>query len=667
MGRAAGDASSRAAAIRDRAFAMGFDAVGIAPAGSLGEAGEHLRVFLQGGRHGGMEWTADKADRRADVRALWPEAASAILLGVNYGPPSNPLADLERTSHGVFAAYARGRDYHDVIKKRIKRLASWIADEHAAEVKVFVDTAPLMEKPLAEKAGLGWQGKHTNLVSRRFGSWLLLGAVLTDLDLEAGKPEPDSCGSCTSCLDICPTGAFPSPYQLDARRCISYLTIEHKGHIAREFREAMGNRVFSCDDCLAVCPWNKYAQTARDSALWPRAELTLPLLNDLAELDDESFREVFAGSPVKRTGRDRFVRNVLIAIGNAHDPLLAPVVRARLRCIAPGARHGGVGAGSHRPRRACKGTHKAPDGGARRSGARGVGRGVTLRAFVFGLGYTGLALASELLDAGWQVAGTCREDGKRVQLQEGGIDAVCFGRDTPLARAGEALKGATHVLSTIPPGEGGELVLDLHAGHVAAVSGLEWIGYISTTGVYGDRGGGWVDESSELRLSGERGRRRVQAEEGWLALGRSSDVPVHVFRAAGIYGPGRSILDALRAGSAHRVDKPGQVFSRIHVDDFVAVLRASMARPRAGAVYNVCDDEAAAPADVTAHAAGLLGIEPPPLVPFEQADLSAMARSFYADNKRVRNARIKQELGVSLRYPTYREGLAAILAEERAE
>jgi nucleoside-diphosphate-sugar epimerase len=290
---------------------------------------------------------------------------------------------------------------------------------------------------------------------------------------------------------------------------------------------------------------------------------------------------------------------------------------------------------------------------------------VTSRAFVFGLGYTGLALAADLLDSGWHGAGTCRDDGKRVQLLEAGIDAFRFDGDAALADAGGALAGTTHVLSTIPPGEQGDPVLDLHAGHLAALPSLEWAGYISTTGVYGDRDGGWVDEFSGLRPSGERGRRRERDEECWFGLWREAGVPVHVFRAAGIYGPGRSILDALRAGSAHRIDKPRQVFSRVHVDDLVAALRASMSRPRAGAVYNVCDDEAAASADVTAHAAGLLGVEPPPLVPFEQADLSDMARSFYADSKRVRNTLIKEELGVTLRYPTYREGLKAILAGEQ--
>ena len=283
--------------------------------------------------------------------------------------------------------------------------------------------------------------------------------------------------------------------------------------------------------------------------------------------------------------------------------------------------------------------------------------------FVFGLGYTGLALAARCRDDGWQVAGTCRGDEKRRRLRAAGIDAHVFTRDAPLADADAALAGTTHLLATVPPDEWGDPVLDAHAGHFTGLADLRWAGVVSTTGVYGDRGGGWVDETSDLAPTGVRGRRRVQAEGTWFALA-SEGLPVHIFRAAGIYGPGRSPFDQLRTGAAHRIDKPGQVFSRIHVDDLVSVLVASMARPRPGAVYNVCDDEPAPPAEVTAHAAGLLGIAPPPLVPFADAEMSELARSFYADNKRVRNDRIKSELGVVLRYPDYRAGLASILAEE---
>jgi epoxyqueuosine reductase len=270
-----------------------------------------------------MEWMAETAERRADPRTLWPEVRSIILLGLNYGPTEDPLADLARTDRGYISIYARNRDYHDVIKGKLKEAAGFLASKASSDVKVFVDTAPVMEKPLAEAAGLGWQGKHTVVVSREFGDWLFLGAIFTTAELPADEPERDRCGSCRRCLDICPTNAFPAPYQLDARRCISYLTIEHKGHIPEELRPGIGNRIFGCDDCLAVCPWNKFAQAGREARLVQREDLAVQPLRDLAQLDDPAFRARFAGTPVKRTGRDRFVRNVLIAIGNSGDVALA--------------------------------------------------------------------------------------------------------------------------------------------------------------------------------------------------------------------------------------------------------------------------------------------------------------------------------------------------------
>jgi nucleoside-diphosphate-sugar epimerase len=284
--------------------------------------------------------------------------------------------------------------------------------------------------------------------------------------------------------------------------------------------------------------------------------------------------------------------------------------------------------------------------------------------FCFGLGYTALALARRLQGEGWRITGTCRQAKRQEALAGLGIETWIFDRDRPLADSAAALAGCTHLLSSVPPDESGDPVLDLHGPDIASRSGLAWIGYLSTTGVYGDRQGGWVDEESALEPTGERGRRRVAAEAGWLALGQRAGLPVHLFRLAGIYGPGRSAFDALRTGRAQRIDKPGQVFSRIHVADIVQILEASMARPRAGAIYNLCDDDPAAPADVIAHAAALLGVAPPPLIPFAEAKLSEMARSFYDDNKRVRNDRIKQELGVRLIYPGYRAGLAAILATD---
>ncbi len=281
-----------------------------------------------------MDWMADTAERRADPRALWGDVKSIIMLGVNYGPKDDPLAALGDKSAGAISVYARHRDYHDVMKGRLKTLAGWLvsqAEQGEAEVKVFVDTAPLMEKPLAEAAGIGWQGKHTNLVSRDFGSWLFLGSIFTNLELPRDAPESDHCGACRACLDICPTQAFPAPYQLDARRCISYLTIEHKGAIPAEFRAAIGNRIYGCDDCLAVCPWNKFAVRSHEAKLTARDDLAAPPLAELAALDDAGFRQRFAGGPIKRIGHARFLRNVLIAIGNSGDRRLMPAARARLR------------------------------------------------------------------------------------------------------------------------------------------------------------------------------------------------------------------------------------------------------------------------------------------------------------------------------------------------
>ncbi|WP_306259417.1 tRNA epoxyqueuosine(34) reductase QueG [Pararhizobium sp. IMCC21322] len=308
----------------------GFDAMAICPAHLPDHIAENLATFLGDKRHGSMAWMEETAARRADPRTLWPEAKSVIMLAMNYGPDDNPLPQLQRKSEGTISVYAQNRDYHDIIKGKLKTVAGRFASRNKADVKVFVDTAPVMEKPLAAQAGLGWQGKHTNLVSREFGSWLFLGSIFTDMDLPSDTPEIDHCGSCRACLDICPTNAFPAPYQLDARRCISYLTIEHKGPIPQEFRTAMGNRIYGCDDCLAVCPWNKFAAEAREAKLQARADLKHPDLAFLAGLDDAAFRKHFSGSPIKRIGRDRFLRNVLIAIGNSGDPDLAETARTHL-------------------------------------------------------------------------------------------------------------------------------------------------------------------------------------------------------------------------------------------------------------------------------------------------------------------------------------------------
>jgi epoxyqueuosine reductase len=311
------------AALEREARSLGFDCIGITDPEAIAPAGKYFHEFLEAGAHGDMDWLAAHPERRTDPRVLWPGVRSIIMLGVNYGPDENPLEILKQRDRGAISAYAQGDDYHDLIKKRLKALARWLVAATGEEVKVFVDTAAVMEKPLAQAAGLGWQGKHTNMVSREFGSWLFLGAIYTASELPRDEPDADHCGSCTACQDICPTAAFPAPYKLDARRCISYLTIENKGPIPHEFRKAIGNRIYGCDDCLAVCPWNKFAQAGREAKLAARTELRAPSLVELARLDDGAFRALFAKSPVKRIGRDRFVRNVLIAIGNSGEASMA--------------------------------------------------------------------------------------------------------------------------------------------------------------------------------------------------------------------------------------------------------------------------------------------------------------------------------------------------------
>jgi epoxyqueuosine reductase len=308
------------ALIRDRALRLGFDAVGFCRAELGPEARTRLADFLAAGQHGDMGWLAERTEQRSQPTALWPEARSVIALGLSYAPEGDALATLKMPDRGNISVYARHRDYHDVVKGRLKHLAQFVVARFGAGVKVFVDTAPVMEKPLAARAGLGWQGKHTNMVSRAHGSWLFLGEIYTSLDLEPDAPHDDRCGSCTRCMAACPTDAFPAPYRLDATRCISYLTIEHAGPIPHALRPAMGNRIYGCDDCLAVCPWNRFAVATRETKLQARPELTAPLLAELVRLDDAGFRALFAGSPVKRIGRNRFVRNVLIAMGNTHDP-----------------------------------------------------------------------------------------------------------------------------------------------------------------------------------------------------------------------------------------------------------------------------------------------------------------------------------------------------------
>jgi epoxyqueuosine reductase len=317
------------ARLKARALEEGFSACGVCAPDAVPEAAGRLAAFVEAGWHGRMAWMAERMGWRGSPAALWPEARSVIMLAEVYTPDEDPLACLGRRDRGTISVYARGRDYHDVVKKRLKRLGRWLVAETGAAIKVFVDTAPVMEKPLAAAAGLGWQGKHTNLLSRELGNWFFLGAIFTDLELPRDAAGVDHCGSCRACLDVCPTRAFPAPYRLDARRCISYLTIEHDGPVDPELRPMLGNRIYGCDDCLAVCPWNKFAAHAREAGTWARKELAAPRLAELAALDDARFRALFSGSPIKRIGRDRFVRNVLYAIGNSGDRALRPAA-ARL-------------------------------------------------------------------------------------------------------------------------------------------------------------------------------------------------------------------------------------------------------------------------------------------------------------------------------------------------
>ncbi len=329
----AASAAEPGPAIRAKALALGFDAIGFAPASLGADARTRLADFLAAGQHGDMGWLAERTEQRSDPQALWPEARTVIALGLSYAPEGDALENLAHPGTGNISVYARNRDYHEVVRGMLKHLAAFVVSRFGPAVKVFVDTAPVMEKPLAEQAGLGWQGKHTNLVSRAHGSWLFLGEIYTTLDIPAEPAPAGGCGSCSRCLTVCPTDAFPAPYRLDATKCISYLTIEHRGPIPLELRAKIGNRIYGCDDCLAVCPWNKFAQPTRVEKLRARPDLMAPSLADLAALDDAGFRALFAGSPVKRIGRDRFVRNVLTAIGNSADPSLRPTA-ARL-CADP--------------------------------------------------------------------------------------------------------------------------------------------------------------------------------------------------------------------------------------------------------------------------------------------------------------------------------------------
>ena len=619
---------------------------------------------LDGGHGGAARRPADPVARGAQHRAL----------GLNYGPETDPLATLGARDRATISVYARNRDYHDVIKGKLKEAAGFLAARAGSGVKVFVDTAPVMEKPLAQAAGLGWQGKHTVLVSREFGNWLFLGAIFTTAEMPPDAPERDHCGSCRRCLDICPTDAFPAPYRLDARRCISYLTIEHRGHIPPDLRPGIGNRVFGCDDCLAVCPWNKFAQAGREVRLKQREDLAAPPLADLARLDDAAFRARFAGTPIKRTGRDRFVRNVLVAIGNSGDPALAEeAVRLLGDASPPRARHGGLGggppaAGGERGG-ACRRARPGRDGRrrARRMGAGAqarLRRGRRVNLFVFGLGYSASAFVRRYCGRFAHVAGTVRSLDKAEVLRGEGIEAFRFSDECADEGIAAALAEADAVLISIPPGPAATLSSPAMGRSWPALRGPPGSAISPRSASTATmRAPGSTRPFRRRRRANVRGSASPRRTPGSPGVGREA---VQVFRLAGIYGPGSNALANLARGTARRIVKSGQVFNRIHVDDIATALMASIERPRPGAVYNVVDDEPAPPQDVVAHAAALLGIPPPPETLFDPTAMSPMAASFYAESKRVSNRLIKQELGWTPLYPSYREGLAALAPPARA-
>ena len=590
----------------------------------------------------------------------------------------DPLAILRRRDRGAISVYAQSDDYHDVIKPRLKALARWLVAQAGGDVKVFVDTAAVMEKPLAAAAGLGWQGKHTNLVSRQFGSWLFLGAIFTTLDLPPDEPEPDHCGSCRACLDICPTAAFPAPYRLDARRCISYLTIEHKGPIPRELRAAIGNRIYGCDDCLAVCPWNKFAQAGHEAKLAARAALQAPRLADLARLDDAAFRKLFAKSPVKRTGRDRFVRNVLIAIGNSGDASARGRGRAAARrslrrwCAAPRCGRWGGSTASGSPRWQPRAVPVENDAAVADEWAAALAASDLMR-------YARLPRARLLRAALCRRIRRALRPHRRDDAQRGtggGARPPALrrpaGRDaaysTARRRRTSSLRAIARGRCAADIGRAGRRPRPRPRsprGRHRAGAAAQFRGLLSTLGVYGDSGGAWIDETAGNHSDACPPRQRARRCRARVAgAGRHAGIlPVAILRLGGIYGPGQNGMVRLMRGTVHRIAKPGHVSNRIHVYDIAQAIDAAFAR-RADGVFNVVDDEPAPPSEQIAFAAALIGIEPPPEIPYAEADdvLSPLALSFYDGCIRARNDKLKSVLGVTLRYPNYREGLRALHA-----
>lgn len=674
--------------LKAEALRLGFHDMRCTSAAEVGQDGVYLDEFLALGRHGDMTWMAAHADRRRSLKALWPDAKAALVFSLSYKPDSDPLLALENKTNATVSVYAQGKDYHDIVKPKLKQVARQLQSATGADVKVFVDTAPVMEKPVAERAGLGWQGKHTNLVSRQGGSWFFIGVILTTADLPPDQAETDHCGACTKCLDICPTDAFPKPYQLDARRCISYLTIEHKGHIAPEFRKAMGNRIYGCDDCLAVCPWNKFAVIANEQRLAGRDDTNNPPLSDLLTMDDTAFRTRFRGTPVKRTGRDRMMRNILIAAGNSGASALAPHIIPHLTDPSPLVRamavwalaellpaddltaHYTSMAGQEDDPDVCREWEHAFAGkdlaisGADPISPKRVARVIRTmhHLFIFGLGFTTRTLAQMLPRDSWKISATSRTADGLAAIHALGYQGYVLNTYTVAgADLKDALQSATHVVVSAPPGPDGDPVLNAVSETLLGTQPLRWIGYLSTIGVYGDRQGEWIDESAQTAPQSARSNRRLAAEHAWQDMAKKCDANQQIFRLAGIYGPGRSAIDRVRAGSARAIIKPGQVFNRIHVEDAAATVAAALIGKGTHTVYNLADDLPAPPEDVLDYAAELLGVAPPPRTKIHDAELSEMARSFYSENKRVRNQRIKDDLGVVLKYPTYRDGLKALI------
>ncbi|KAG1647626.1 Epoxyqueuosine reductase [Nymphon striatum] len=625
---------------------QGFDDVRIMSAHDIGQNPERLAAYIEAGYHSSMNWMPETQERRSAPRALWEQANSIAMVVMRYTPSDDydPLEALTKKSQATISCYAHNRDYHDIIKGKLKQAAGRFVAKTNAQVKVFVDTAPVMEKPLAQKAGLGWQGKHTNLVSRDLGSWFFLGSIFTDIDLPSDDAEIDHCGSCRSCLDICPTDAFPEPYKLDARRCISYLTIEHSGSIDVEFRKPMGNRIYGCDDCLAACPWNKFAETASEAKLQARDDLKSPALRDLLKFDDRMFRTHFSGSPIKRIGRNRFIRNCLIAAGNSADQTLIELIQQFINEDDPVVRSTAVWAL------------------AQLMSEEQEVKQLKKTILILGAGFSGKTYGALAAHEGHDVYGTCRSNDKFSALAALGITPLLFDGETIDDELSAIIARATDIVISIAPNDDGDPVLRAAYQMLKKASNLNWIGYLSTVGVYGNHDGAWVDETTVCKPVSKRSVQRVDAENAWMQFAKNRTLPLAILRLSGIYGPGRNALKNMIEGKARRLIKPGQVFNRIHVADIAQSL-IFLGNKHADGIFNVTDDMPCPPQDVVEHAALVTKVDPPEPIDFETATLSPMARSFYGENKRVSNTKLKS-MGFVFAYPNYLMALTKMWADD---